>query len=186
MSKITQMLQNYSSYIALPWREGLADAQRVIFCIYGEQEELALRAKTDEFELETKKAGHGWLLYDLTDSFAHWLVQQSYLAKFFASPQYLFPLMPRYLDFLTDSFKAFLEKQGTASNQVVAVMGVGTLFGFLRVRKVVSRFAPLVPGRLLVFFPGSHEQNNYRLLDGYDGFDYHAVAITAGSDFGRI
>ena len=36
-----------------------------------------------------------------------------------------------------------------------------------------------IRGRLLVFFPGVYEQDNYRLLDARDGWNYHAVPITA-------
>ena len=32
-------------------------------------------------------------------------------------------------------------------------------------------------GRLLVFFPGDVENNNFRLLDARDGWDYMAVVI---------
>ena len=66
---------------------------------------------------------------------------------------------------------------------VVAVKGVGSLFGFVKVKEVVDKLAPLVSGRLLVFFPGSFENNNYRLLDGYDGWNYLAVPITADKEF---
>jgi hypothetical protein len=31
---------------------------------------------------------------------------------------------------------------------------------------------------LLVLFPGTYENNNYRLLDGYDGWNYLATSIT--------
>ena len=34
-----------------------------------------------------------------------------------------------------------------------------------------------------IFFPGSYEDNNYRLLDGYDGWNYLAVPITADKEF---
>ena len=66
---------------------------------------------------------------------------------------------------------------------VVGIQGVGSLFGFLKVKDVVDKFAPKIAGRLLVFFPGSYENNNYRLLDGYDGWNYLAVPITADKDF---
>jgi len=66
---------------------------------------------------------------------------------------------------------------------VVALQGVGSLFGFLKVKEVVDKLAPKVKGRLLVFFPGSYEDNNYRLLDGYDGWNYLAVPITADKEF---
>ena len=61
----------------------------------------------------------------------------------------------------------------------MTLSGVGSLFGFLKIKDVVDTLAPLVEGRLLVLFPGSYENNNYRLLDGYDGWNYLAVPITA-------
>ncbi|MDD4077428.1 MAG: ABC transporter ATP-binding protein [Bacilli bacterium] len=73
MSRVKQLVQSYGSHIAVPWRNDAAAAQRVIFCVYNENEELRLRAKVDEFELATRQAGHSWALFDLTDSFANWL-----------------------------------------------------------------------------------------------------------------
>jgi hypothetical protein len=35
-----------------------------------------------------------------------------------------------------------------------------------------------IQGRLVVFFPGQFERNNYRLLDARDGWNYLAVPIT--------
>jgi hypothetical protein len=35
-----------------------------------------------------------------------------------------------------------------------------------------------IRGRLVVFFPGEYEDNNYRLLDARDGWNYLAVPIT--------
>jgi hypothetical protein len=35
-----------------------------------------------------------------------------------------------------------------------------------------------VAGRLLIFFPGGHEGNSYRLLDARDGWNYLATPIT--------
>ena len=37
---------------------------------------------------------------------------------------------------------------------------------------------PAIRGRLVVFFPGSHEKNVYRLLDARDGWGYMAFPIT--------
>lgn len=38
---------------------------------------------------------------------------------------------------------------------------------------------PHIRGRLLVFFPGVYEHENYRLLDARDGWNYRAVPILA-------
>jgi len=62
---------------------------------------------------------------------------------------------------------------------VVAVSGVGALFGLTRTSTVIERVAPSIRGRLLVFFPGRHENAQYRLLDARDGWNYLAVPITA-------
>lgn len=88
-------------------------------------------------------------------------------------------LLPKYRAFITENFKSFLAQYNVDANFVVAVKGVGSLFGFLKVKDVVDELAPLVPGRLLVFFPGSFDDNNYRLPDGYDGWNYLAIPLTA-------
>lgn len=76
-----------------------------------------------------------------------------------------------------------MQKNEIDEDTVVAINGVGSLFGFQKVKDVVDKFAPMVKGRLLIFFPGSYENNNYRLLDGYDGWNYLAVPITADKEF---
>ncbi|QGM21793.1 DUF1788 domain-containing protein [Spiribacter sp. 2438] len=182
MSKIKQLLRNYSKHIVIPWRTDAAPAQRVIFCVYNEQHERALRARIDEFELETTRAGHSWFRFDLSDTFAEWLAGERYARKYFQAPELIDNLLPKYQDHLTKRFDEFIEVECPDADSVVAVSGVGSLFGLLKVRNVVDQFAPQVCGRLLVFFPGSFENNNYRLLDGYDGWNYLAVPITADKE----
>lgn len=183
MSRIKRLVQSYGKYIAVPWRDDAAALQRVIFCVYHETEERWLRAKIDEFEIVTRQAGHDWAIFDLTDTFANWLVSQRYAKSYFQKPHLLSPLLPKYLKFITQELATFLQKNEIGKDSVVAITGVGSLFGFQKVKDVVDQFAPLVKGRLLIFFPGSYENNNYRLLDGYDGWNYLAVPITADKEF---
>lgn len=183
MSRVKRLIQSYSKYISVPWRDDAAAAQRVIFCVYNENEERWLRSKVDEFEIVTRKAGHEWSAFDLTDTFAIWLASQRYAKSYFQKPQLLSTLLPKYLNFITDEFEAFLQKNDIGPDSVVAIQGVGSLFGFLKVKDVVDKLAHTVQGRLLVFFPGSYENNNYRLLDGYDGWNYLAVPITADKEY---
>jgi len=183
VSRIKRLLNSYSKYITIPWREDAAAAQRVIFCVYNEKDELRLRAKVDEFELATKQAGHEWVVFDLTDSFADWLANQRYARSYFQKPHLLATLLPKYLTYIVQNFEKFLHERNVDKNTVVALIGVGSLFGFLKVKEVIDKVAPLVSGRLLVFFPGNYENNNYRLLDGYDGWNYLAVPITADKEF---
>ena len=183
MSRIRRLLQSYSKYISIPWRDDAAAAQRVIFCVYNENEERWLRSKVDEFEIVTQQAGHKWAMFDLTDTFPIWLTSQRYAKSYFQKPHLLSTLLPKYLAFITDEFETFLQKNDIGPDSVVAINGVGSLFGLLKVKEVVDKFAPMVAGRLLVFFPGSFENSNYRLLDGYDGWNYLAVPITADKEY---
>ena len=183
MSKIKRLIASYNKYIAIPWRSDAAAAQRVIFCVYNESDELRLRSKIDEFEIATRDKGHDWALFDLTDTFAEWMANQKYAHSYFKNPNLLATLYPKYQAFIEKEFSRFLNEIEGNENFVVAIKGVGSLFGLLKVKEVVDKLAPLVLGRLLIFFPGSYENNNYRLLDGYDGWNYLAVPITADKDF---
>ena len=182
MNRIDRLLDSYAKFIAVPWRDDVAAGQRVIFCVYNENDELRLRAKVEEFELATRQAGHEWFVFDLTDTFADWLSGQRYAESYFKKPNLLSTLLPQYLTYITEQFSIFLDKRGVDNNSVVALKGVGSLFGLLKVKSVVGKLAPMVRGRLVVFFPGTFENSNFRLLDGYDGWNYLAVAITANHE----
>ena len=182
MNRVERLRASYAKFISVPWRDDAAPAQRVIFCVYNENEELRLRAKEDEFEIAARDAGHEWFLFDLTDSFAAWLSGRRYAESYFQKPNLLSTLLPQYLMYITDQFSTFLKENSAGNNSVVALKGVGSLFGLLKVKEVVDKLAPMVKGRLVVFFPGTYENNNYRLLDGYDGWNYLAVPITADKE----
>lgn len=184
MSKIKRLVDNYARHLAIPWRDDAAPEQRVIFCVYPEYDELRLRARLDEFEIVTRRANHDWALFDLTDSFPNWLATHKYVATYFRQPETLETRYETsvggtsYQEWIVSTFMRFCEEKTVGPDDVVAMCGVGSLFGFLKVKGVVDLLAPIVPGRLVVFFPGSYEENNYRLLDAYDGWGYLAVPIT--------
>lgn len=183
MSRVSRVIKSYAEFISVPWRDDAAAAQRVIFCVYHEIEERSFRTKIVEFELATRQAGHDWSLYDLTDTFAEWLTSQRYAKSYFEKPNLLGTIHAKYLKYLAADFERRIFEIDGSANSVVAISGVGSLFGFLKVKDVVDRLAPMVSGRLVIFFPGSYEDNNYRLLDGYDGWNYLAIPITADKIF---
>ncbi len=182
MSKLDSLIERYRQRISLPWSDEAA-AQRVIFCVYDEGEERRLRARLDEFDLVTKGSGHDWALFDLTETFANWMATQKYAKGYFNKPLLLNTLLPRYLEWLVSEFETFISDQNVNNNTVVALSGVGSIFGFMTVKDMVDKLAPRVKGRLLVLLPGSYENNNYHLLGGYDGWNYLAVPITADKDY---
>ncbi len=178
MSGIERLLQRYERFIALPWDANLAGAQKVWFVVYDKADERRLRNRIASFELATRSADHGWAPRDLTDSFPKWMAGQEYRTSYFESPEDLSLLMSDFEARVVDEIKSAWEENGADENAVTALSGVGALFGFLKVSRVIEQLVPYIPGRLLVFFPGEHEGNNYRLLGARDGWSYLAVSIT--------
>jgi len=182
VNKLDRLLKSYTQHIEIPWRADIAPAQRVIFCVYDETDELNFRAKVEEFELATRQSNFNWACFDLTNMFSDWMSSEDYAESYFTEPELLQDLLPdELLEFIESRFDEWAEKNSLDENTVVALKGVGTLFGFAKIKDCVDRLASRVKGRLVVFFPGSYENNNYRLLDGYDGWNYLAVSITADS-----
>lgn len=181
MSKIDVLLKNYIKTIGIPWRD-IAAAQRVIFAVYDKADELKLRARIGDFEIATKNSEdgkHGWANFDITNTFSDWMQSLKYAKNYYEKPQLLGSIINKYGDYLENKFDEFLQQENFTNEDVIALSGVGSVFGFIKVSELVDRLAPKFSGRLLVFFPGSYgEMHNYQLLDGYDGWNYLAIPIT--------
>ena len=65
---------------------------------------------------------------------------------------------------------------------MVGIFGIASLFGYVRVSELMKKIERDIRGRLAVFFPGEYDDNNYRLLDARDGWNYLAVPITMQED----
>lgn len=183
-SKLAKLLAVYRQHLTVPWQEGLAAIQRVIFAVYDKTDELRLRANVDEFALVTQHADKEWLLIDVTNAFPEWMASLEYRDAYFENPEDLAGYPMGELSEFIESMIVQLKAQIAASagpKTVVALLGVGSLFGLARVSTLVEGIKDSVPGRLLVFFPGEHhpENHTYRLLDARDGWNYLAVPLVA-------
>ncbi len=185
MSEIESLAARYEQFVALPWDHTLAGPQRVWFAVYDPAQERRLRLRLTEFEVATKRAGHGWAAVDLTDSFAHWMAGHEYREAYFEQPEDMDLALEDYAGSVAGEVRAALTAPEVDDNTVVAVVGVASLFGLTRVSALLEKVAPDIRGRLLVFFPGRHDGSKYRLLDARDGWDYLAVPITAKEELKR-
>lgn len=183
-SRLNRLASGYRQHLSVPWQEGLAAIQRVIFAVYDKTDELRLRAQVDEFALITEQAGKRWLLIDVTDEFPRWMADQEYRDAYFECPEdlagYQSGELTEFIDWLVARLRAQIAEHAR-SDTVVALLGVGSLFGLARVSTVVEGIKDAVAGRLLVFFPGEYhpESHSYRLLDARDGWNYLAVPLMA-------
>ena len=179
MSRIDNLIKNYISFVSVPWQENQAGPQRIIFAVYPQAEELRLQARMKEFKTETIQAGYKWGEFDLTDSFPSWLATQRYAESYFKQPELLTEgLLAKYLSFIVEEVGKEIMNCQLDNRTVFCISGVGSLFGLLRAKDVCESIVEQVPGRLLVMFPGTYSENNLRLLDAYDGWNYHGTVIT--------
>ena len=183
MGRIDRLAERYKRFIALPWQKDLAGAQRAIFVVYDKGDERRLRARKDLFALATKEAGHTWIECDLTESFAQWMTNIEYRDRYFESPEDLdLKLEDDFLAHVAGKVQQNLRAPEADDNTVVGVFGIASLFGFVRVSELMKEIERDIIGRVVVFFPGEYEDNNYRLLDARDGWNYLAVPITLHED----
>jgi hypothetical protein len=185
MGRIEQLAEKYRQHIGLPWQQTVAGAQRVIMIVYDKDLERALQARRDLFAMATRGEGHEWFEVNVSDCFGEWMASEEYRDAYFESPDDLqLKLESEFAEFVARRVRATCEKPQADKSSVVAVFGAGALFGLTRVSSVLKLVEPYIQGRLAVFFPGTYDQNNYRLLDARDGWNYLAVPITLHSSGG--
>lgn len=175
-----ELISSFTRHVKLPWQDGLSGAQKVWFAVYPKEDERRLRARIPLFESAAIESSHPWMLYDLSDSFPTWIVQNDYAEAYFEDPEFLDDTPLReFGKWVSEDIKSAMESQDTAGNSLVAILGVGTLYGLVHLHSIIEPLESFIPGRLLVFFPGSYDKSTYKLLDARAGSDYRAVPILA-------
>jgi len=182
VNEIERLLNKYERFVALPWDRTLAGPQRVWFVMYDPTQERRLRLQLEAFQVVTEQAQHRWTLVDLTDTFAHWMAQHEYREAYFEQPEDMDLALDDYAAQVVELVQNALTASDTDDQTMVALLGIGSLFGLMRASVLIERVAPFIRGRLLVFFPGHKEGASYRLLDARDSWNYSAVAITADEE----
>ncbi|HKO37390.1 MAG TPA: hypothetical protein VJU14_03380 [Solirubrobacterales bacterium] len=179
MSYLDELIAAYRKYVALPWADSLAPAQRVWMAVYPPDQERRLRLHLQAFQEVTVEHRHQWAQVDITKSFEAWAAAHPYGAAYFESPELFASALPGFFDHLVEELRREL-RESSSPEGVVALVGAGSLFGLgeaVKVSALLNAVSDSIPGRLLVFFPGDVESNNFRLLDGRDGWNYMAIVI---------
>jgi hypothetical protein len=185
MGRIEDLANRYRNHISAPWQRNLAGDQKAIFVVYPKEDERKLRARLELFEMATIDAGHKWMSFNFTKTFATWMVSDEYRELYFESPEDLtMKLQKGFLQYAAQELRNVLTNSVVDANSVVAVYGVASLYGFTKVSLILKDVIHEIRGRLLLFFPGEFDNNIYRLLDARDGWNYLAVPITLHNGVG--
>lgn len=183
MNSAQSILEKLKEHLSLPWPENVSDRERVVMVVYPSNDERKLRRilEAGEFAREISSIDHGWIELDLGPEFSKWLAGYEYSERYLQRPERLWDdsgnirgLEEHLIAQVADKTKSM------TSNDVLALVGGGGLFGLLSVSTLVERIEKHIPGRLVIFFPGEHDakNNSYRLLGAKDGWGYLAVPIT--------
>ena len=185
MGKIETLASNFERHLAVPWQRTVSGAQRVMLLIYDKDDERRLRARMAEFEIKTRNAGYSWLQHDCTATFSSWLADAEYKDQYFEYPKDLdLKIEGEFKNHVVAGLREAL--RSSDDNTVVALTGVASLYGFARISEIIRAVEPDIMGRLIVFFPGTKEGSNYRLLDARDGWNYLANSISAQNSEGMV
>lgn len=185
MARIEDLADRFGRHIATPWQRTVSGAQRVVMLVYDKELERTLRARKVAFEMATRLAGHDWHEMDISEAFAAWMAADDYHEEYFAAPEDLqLKLQAEFPEYVAERLRTILNGPEITNDSVVALFGVGALFGFTRLTHILKMVESDIKGRLVVFFPGHLERSNYRLLDARDGWNYMAVPISLHGDGG--
>lgn len=183
MSRVSDLADAYKTELSLSWKDNVSGGERVWMLVYPPDLERQMRHTLPSLELATTQAKHDWITLDITDSFGRWLSTHRYAEAFYEDP---LDLTQSILDQYEASLVAHIRQtlKSASADAVVALVGIGTIFPFLRASSVIKSVDSAVSGRLLVLFPGlhDHEKHSFRLLDARDGFNYRARVIDPQKD----
>lgn len=178
MTDLDSLISNFTTQVSNPWALNLAPAQRCWMVVYPPTEERRIRARIQAFENAAVAASRSWQLVDISDEPGRWIADHPFAGRYFSKPEMLSTATLH--EFRKQLVSRILEQAANANdpNGVVAIIGVGSLFGFAETSWLLNELSPGVAGRLVMLFPGEHRNNNYRLLEAREGWNYLALPIT--------
>ena len=105
------------------------------------------------------------------------MTNHEYRDAYFEQPEDLELALVDFSDYVAERVRKELRHPSVDENTVVALLGLASLFGLIRVAELIAKVESEILGRLLAFFPGQRDSSNWRLLNARDGWNYHAVPI---------
>ena len=177
MPTVEDLLGQFGRQAALPWSPETARDYRVWIMHYDKVLERRVQGRLPEFKDLARQSGHGWETLDLAALVAPWFAANDLFDALSEQPGELPGLLPYFEAHVAAVVRARLQAQG--EQDILALSGAGALFGLMRASTLTEKVAPEVRGRLLLLFPGRHENGVYRLLDARDGWSYRATPIPA-------
>ena len=179
-TRIEALIDAYTKVVKEPWSSALSGQERIWFLVYDPAEQRKIDLHLGDFETAALRAGKKWKSVSLKSCFPSWMANHEYRDDYFIHPEYIVDqLEAEFIPYAIRFLKTALAEVQSDDQTLIALKDVSSLFGFARLSEILKSCDKDFKGRLLIFFPGEFEQNQYRLLDARDGWDYLARPITA-------
>jgi hypothetical protein len=174
---IDDLLGHFRRQASLPWSRDVAPDYRVWIMCYDKTLERRVQGRLPEFEAVARCFGHGWSTLHLATLVAPWFASHELFEGLAEQPDELPGLLEEFKEHVAHAVREQL--QTLTDNDILALSGTGALFGLMHVSSLIDIVVPVIKGRLLLLYPGRHENGSYRLLDARDGWSYRATPIPA-------
>lgn len=177
-TKIDSLLNAFERALHEPWPTQLSGNERVWFLIFDPAELRRIDLRMGDFEAAAHRTGRRWVPVSVKKCFPEWMAAHEYNEGYFESPEDLIDQLEA--DFKPYAIQYIIEAMKQAQpddHTVIALQDVSALFGLIPLSDVLRGVASHLRGRMLVFFPGEYQHNQYRLLDARDGWNYLARPI---------
>ena len=168
-----------------PWSQDRSGGERVWFLVFDPDNLRKVIARKDLFRLTTEAAGKRWIEVDVSDTFGTWMGEHRYADRYFARPRRATTIVNDFATDLVADIARQIEAQEADDQTLLVMTGTEALFGITKLSHITRMIEDLIPGRLLVFFPGEYNEPHYRFLDARDGWNYLAIPITPVSGKGQ-
>ncbi len=183
MGRVEDLAERFGRHLQVPVSVTGVAAERVLIVVYDKELERPLRERFGEFQNQAEAAGRRFRRIDCTTMFAEWMASLEYRDSYFEEPEHLSAKVEgEFKKIVVDRLRQSL--QGADAKTVVAITGTASLSGYVRISEVIREIEPDVTGCLAVFFPGTKDSSNYRLLDARDGWNYLAHSISLHTEGG--
>lgn len=178
-SKIDQLLDSFEKVVNEPWSSSLSGQERIWFLVYDPADQRKIDLRMGDFETLSVKASKKWTSISMKMCFPQWMANHEYKEEYFREPEYIVDqLETEFIPYAIRFLKEELARIDQTPDTLIAIKDVSALFGFSRLSEILKSCDKEFKGRMMVFFPGEFENNQYRLLDARDGWDYLARPIT--------
>lgn len=178
-NQIERLNDALAQQLTIPWTDDKSGAERVWFLVFEPTMLRRIEARKDLFRQTAIGAGKSWVEINLSLEFGHWMANHKYAESYFARPTLALNLADSFAENLAENIGKRID--GLGDDSLIALTGTEAVYGVVRLSHLLHLFNDKIPGRLLVFFPGSYSQPNYQFLNAHEGWNYLAVPILAGA-----